>query len=80
MTPRSVQCGSLQLLAANDFVMVERCSCGSIHISVGGITAHVTDEGLGALASALGEAHSNLQHIYRSLEQSLGIRFEGSES
>lgn len=80
MTPRSVQCGSLQVLAANDFVMVERCSCGSIHISVGGITAHVTDEGLEALSSALGEAHSNLQHIYRSLEQSLGIRFEGRES
>ena len=80
MTPRSVKCGSLQLLAENDFVAVERCSCGSIHISVGGITAHVTDEGLGALASALGEAHANLRHIYRSLEQSLGIRFEGSES
>ncbi len=80
MTPRSVQCGSLQLLAANDFVAVERCSCGSIHISVGGITAHVTDEGLGALASALGEANTNLQQIYRSLEQSLGIRFEGSDA
>lgn len=80
MTPRSVQCGSLQLLAANDFVAVERCSYGSIHISVGGITAHVTDEGLGALASALGEANTNLQHIYRSLEQSLGIRFEGSDA
>lgn len=53
MTPRSVQCGSLQLLAANDFVGVERCSCGSIHISVGGITAHVTDDGLAELASAL---------------------------
>lgn len=80
MTSRSVQCGSLQLLAANDFVAVERCSCGSIHITAGGITAHVTDEGLGALSSALGEAHTNLQHIYRSLEQSLGIRFEGTES
>jgi len=80
MPPRSVQCGSLQRLAANEFVLVERCSCGSVHISTGGITAHVTDEGLEALASALGEAHSNLQHIYRSLEQSLGIRFEGSDS
>jgi hypothetical protein len=80
MTPRSVQCGSLQQLAANEFVLVERCSCGSIHISVGGITAHVTDDGLEALASALGQAHSNLQDIYRSLEQSLGIRFEGSDA
>ena len=32
------------------------------------------------IARTLGEAHSNLQHLYRSLEQSLGIRFEGSES
>ena len=80
MAQRSIQCGSLQELAANDFVVVERCSCGSIHITVGGMTGHVTEEGLAALASALGLAHANLQQIYRSMEQSLGIRFEGSDS
>ena len=64
MTPRSVQCGSLQLLAANDFVAVERCSCGSIHISVGGITAHVTDEGLECTRVGPGRgAHEPAAHL-----------------
>jgi hypothetical protein len=81
MTRGSAQCGELQQLASNEFLTVERCSCGSIHIQVGGITAHVTEDGLEALAAGLGEAHSNLRAMHRSLERSLGIRFDdGIES
>lgn len=48
------------MLAATDFAVVEECSCGSIHLTVGPVTLRLTTEALPMLASVVGDAARTL--------------------
>jgi len=43
-------------LASDGARAVERCSCGSISVHIGGLTVRITDEDLEGLATTLGVA------------------------
>lgn len=43
-------------LAVGDFVLVEQCSCGSVHVSIGAVTLRLAASAVPALAATLGEA------------------------
>jgi hypothetical protein len=45
-----------QTLATGDFTLVEQCSCGSVHITIGAITMRLSPGALPSLAMVLGEA------------------------
>lgn len=47
---------SRRTLAANDFSIVERCSCGAVHLTIGAITLRLTASTIPALAQTLGDA------------------------
>jgi hypothetical protein len=51
---------SRQVLAATDFAVVEECSCGSIHLTIGAITLRLTTDALPLLASVVGDAARTL--------------------
>ena len=47
---------SRRVLATGDFTLVEECTCGSIHLTIGAVTLRLTADALPALASVVGEA------------------------
>ena len=49
------QC-SRRTLATGDFTLVERCSCGSVHITIGAVTLRFAAAAVPSLAATLGEA------------------------
>ena len=45
-----------RLLASGDCVLVEQCSCGSVHVTIGAVTLRLAGSALPAIASTLGDA------------------------
>lgn len=45
-----------RVLAANDFVQIEQCSCGSVHLTIGAVTLRMQPGAIPALAGTLGDA------------------------
>lgn len=45
-----------KLLAANEFMAVEQCSCGSVHVTIGAVTLRLASSAIPAVATTLGEA------------------------
>lgn len=43
-------------LAAGDLMLVEQCTCGSIHLTIGAVTLRLARAAIGSLAATLGEA------------------------
>jgi hypothetical protein len=43
-------------LAASDFMLVEQCSCGSVHVTIGAVTLRLATSAIPAIATTLGEA------------------------
>lgn len=52
---QGAQC-SRRLLAANDYMLVEQCTCGSVHVTIGAVTLRLAGSAIPALATTLGEA------------------------
>ncbi len=44
------------VIAAGDYALVEQCSCGSVHVTIGAVTLRLTGSVLPALAATLGDA------------------------
>lgn len=49
-----------RLIASGDCVLVEQCSCGSVHVTIGAVTLRLTGSVLPALAATLGDAARSL--------------------
>ena len=47
-------------LAAGDFAMVELCTCGAVHVTVGAVTLRLVPAAVGELAEVIGEAAREL--------------------
>jgi len=47
---------SRRVLATGDFALVEECSCGSVHLTIGAVTLRLAADALPVLASVIGEA------------------------
>lgn len=45
-----------RVLAANDFMQVEQCSCGSVHLTIGAVTLRLQSGAVPALAATFAEA------------------------
>jgi hypothetical protein len=45
-----------RLIASGEFVIVEQCSCGSVHVTIGAVTLRLAGSALPALATTLGDA------------------------
>lgn len=43
-------------IASGDFVIVEQCSCGSVHVTIGAVTLRLAASALPPLAATLAEA------------------------
>lgn len=50
--------------------MVERCGCGSIHLTIGAITLRLVPEAFAALSGILDEANHSLVREYGARHQS----------
>jgi hypothetical protein len=44
------------LLAAGDFAVVEQCSCGAVHVTIGAITLRLAAGAIPSLAATMNEA------------------------
>lgn len=47
---------SRRTLAVGDFAVVERCSCGSVHLTIGAVTLRLAASAIAPLADTLAEA------------------------
>jgi hypothetical protein len=47
---------SRKLLAASEYMLVEQCSCGSVHVTIGAVTLRLSSSAIPALATTLGDA------------------------
>jgi hypothetical protein len=45
-----------RLLASGDLTLVEQCSCGSVHVTIGAVTLRLASSAIASLASTLGDA------------------------
>jgi hypothetical protein len=45
-----------KLIASGDLVLVEQCSCGSVHVTIGAMTLRLASAAIPSLASTLGDA------------------------
>ena len=45
-----------RVLAASEYVVVEQCSCGSVHLTIGAVTLRLASSAIPALAATLGDA------------------------
>lgn len=45
-----------KLLAASEHMLVEQCSCGSVHVTIGAVTLRLASSAIPALATTLGDA------------------------
>jgi|GEM_PF-2612640 len=43
-------------LAAGELAMIEQCSCGAIHLTIGAVTLRLAPGAIGALASTMNDA------------------------
>jgi hypothetical protein len=44
------------MLAAGDYMVVEQCTCGSVHVTIGAVTLRLAESALPSLAGTLTEA------------------------
>lgn len=51
----STQC-QRRTLAASDFMLVEQCSCGSVHVTIGAVTLRLSQNAIPSIAQTLGDA------------------------
>lgn len=49
-----------RMLAVGDFALVERCSCGSVHLTIGAVTLRLAASAIAPLAETLVEAARTL--------------------
>jgi len=54
-------------LATGEFGMVERCGCGSIHLTIGAVTLRLAPDVLPVLAGLLADADHSLSIERRSI-------------
>lgn len=47
---------SRRTLAVGDFAVVERCTCGSVHLTIGAVTLRLAASAIAPLADTLAEA------------------------
>lgn len=52
-------CGR-QLLARGPFALIEQCSCGAVHLTIGAVTLRLAPEALAELAQVVGDAACEL--------------------
>lgn len=52
---KSQEC-TRRTLAANDYMLVEQCTCGSVHITIGAVTLRLASSAIPSLAATLGDA------------------------
>lgn len=45
-----------KMLAASDCFLVEQCSCGSVHLTIGAVTLRLASSAIPSLAATLGDA------------------------
>ena len=45
-----------KLLAAGEYLVVEQCSCGSVHVTIGAVTLRLAASAIPSLAATLGDA------------------------
>jgi hypothetical protein len=45
-----------KLIAAGECMLVEQCSCGSVHVTIGAVTLRLASSTIPALATTLAEA------------------------
>lgn len=45
-----------KLLAANEYMLIEQCSCGSVHVTIGAVTLRLASGAIPALAATLADA------------------------
>lgn len=74
--PRS-QCTSREVLAEGGAVSVERCACGSVHLSIGATTLHLSDDGLRLASSILADATDVLDRREQVINEIMGLRGPG---
>ena len=48
-------------LASGDFSLIEQCSCGSVHVTIGAITLRIAPTALSDLAAVLASATAALK-------------------
>ena len=56
-------------VATGEYAMVEQCTCGAVHMTIGPVTLRLAASAIGPIAATLSEAADGLK-----LEQSLGAR------
>jgi hypothetical protein len=44
------------MLASSEYMLVEQCSCGSVHVTIGAVTLRLAGNAIPALAKTLGDA------------------------
>jgi hypothetical protein len=47
---------SRRTLAEGDLALVEQCSCGSVHVTLGTVTVRIPSAALASIAATLGQA------------------------
>jgi hypothetical protein len=45
-----------RVLAASDFMQVEQCSCGSVHLTIGAVTLRLQSAAIPVIASTFNDA------------------------
>lgn len=45
-----------RVLAASDFMQVEQCSCGSVHLTIGAVTLRLQSTAIPSLAATFNDA------------------------
>ncbi|MBX3156152.1 MAG: hypothetical protein KF773_09145 [Deltaproteobacteria bacterium] len=45
-----------RMLASGDITLVEQCSCGSVHVTIGAVTLRLSSAAIPSLASTLASA------------------------
>jgi hypothetical protein len=51
---------SRQTLAAGDYTLIEQCSCGAVHVTIGAVTLRLAGGAIPSIATTLGEAAAAL--------------------
>ncbi len=55
MSPMEHHC-TRRMLAAGDYMLVEQCSCGSVHLTIGAVTLRLSRTAVPSLAATLNDA------------------------
>jgi hypothetical protein len=53
-------------LATGDYMLVEQCSCGSVHLTIGAVTLRLATSSIASLAATLDDAARAISHRDRA--------------